>query len=329
MPHQHYDVIIIGTGAGGGTMARALAPTGARILILERGASVPIEPENWSAEAVWTQLRYRPAEQWVDERGEAFTPYTHYNIGGNTKFWGSVLYRLRAEDFAATEHQDGISPAWPIDYATLAPYYDRAGGRLVHGAVGDHRAGAGSCRISRACAALRAAGRAARRFLSPLPLGLMTVPGGCVLCARWSFPCRIRRRRREVCCVEAGAPPNTLSRAAAIAAHRSGGAGRQAVAIPGIGQRATADQMFLPGAVVQRQLPRVASSSIRAGSQTPQAWSAHATWRTWRYAPGVGGDQRTTFRDRRDQRFLSAARDSMPLGQIQSQGRTQAAMATC
>ena len=121
-----YDIIIIGTGAGGGTMARALAGTGARILVIERGDFVPLEAENWSPAAVWQDLRYRAQERWLDEDGREFSPYIHYGVGGNTKFWGSVLYRLRREDFQATEHADGISPAWPIDYDTLAPYYDRA-----------------------------------------------------------------------------------------------------------------------------------------------------------------------------------------------------------
>ena len=131
MRTERYDIIIIGSGAGGGTMAQALAETGARILILERGDFVPQEEENWSPEAVWRHLRYRTNERWLDERGGEFLPYTHYCVGGNTKFWGSVLYRLRREDFQAVEHVDGVSPAWPIDYETLEPYYERAE-RLYH-----------------------------------------------------------------------------------------------------------------------------------------------------------------------------------------------------
>jgi choline dehydrogenase-like flavoprotein len=131
MSVNQYDVVIIGSGAGGGTMALALADSGARILIVERGDAVPQEDENWSPEAVWKHLRYRTKEQWFDGAGEPFRPYTHYGVGGNTKFWGSVLYRLRCDDFRAIEHADGVSPAWPIDYDTLAPYYDRAE-RLYH-----------------------------------------------------------------------------------------------------------------------------------------------------------------------------------------------------
>ena len=85
-----------------------------RILLLERGGEVPSEPENWSPAAVWKDLRYRTTERWVDADGVEFQPYTHYNVGGNTKYWGSVLYRLRREDFDDIEHRDGVSPAWPI-----------------------------------------------------------------------------------------------------------------------------------------------------------------------------------------------------------------------
>ena len=94
MTSPGFDVIIIGTGAGGGTMARALAPTGASILLVERGTAVPREDANWDPVAVWKTLKYRTTEQWRDRSGRDFTPYTHYNLGGNTKFWGAVLYRL-------------------------------------------------------------------------------------------------------------------------------------------------------------------------------------------------------------------------------------------
>jgi choline dehydrogenase-like flavoprotein len=108
MQTDSYDIVIIGSGAGGGTMAHALARSGRRILVLERGGFVPREEENWSPEAVWKQLRYRADDRWTDARGEVFLPYTHYGVGGNTKFWGSVLYRLRREDFQEVEHVDGV-----------------------------------------------------------------------------------------------------------------------------------------------------------------------------------------------------------------------------
>lgn len=216
-----YDVVIIGSGAGGGTMARALAPSGARVLVVERGRAVPQEPENWNAEAVWKHLRYQTTERWLDATGAEFRPYTHYAVGGNTKFWGSVLYRLRREDFQAVEHADGLSPAWPIDYDSLAPYYERAEQiYAVHGADGadptapprgpfphppiPHAPGMASL-----VRALEAQGL----HPSPLPLGLLRPgePGGCILCNTCnSFPCRIHAKSdAEVCGIEpALAHPN-------------------------------------------------------------------------------------------------------------------------
>ena len=137
MWRDHYDVVVIGSGAGGGTLAYALANTPARILIVERGDFIPQEDENWDPEAVWKHLRYQTRELWLDANGREFPPYSHYNVGGNSKFWGSVLYRLRREDFQDLKHLDGLSPAWPIDYDTLEPYYDRAEQLYrVHGEAG-------------------------------------------------------------------------------------------------------------------------------------------------------------------------------------------------
>jgi choline dehydrogenase-like flavoprotein len=206
-----YDVIIIGSGAGGGTMARALADSGARILVIERGTAVPQEQENWSPEAVWKHLRYRAKDRWLDANGNEFHPYTHYGVGGNTKFWGSVLYRLRREDFQAVEHADGVSPAWPIDYDTLAPYYSRAEELYhVHGAVGDDptepdRGPYPYAPIphSPGMETIIARLRQMRLHPSPLPLGLINPgeAGGCQLCNTCnSFPCRIHAKSdAEVC----------------------------------------------------------------------------------------------------------------------------------
>jgi choline dehydrogenase-like flavoprotein len=80
----HYDVIIIGTGAGGGTLAYALAPTGKRILVLERGGYLPREKENWDTKAVFTDARYKAQEAWLDKDGVEFHPGIHYFVGGNT-----------------------------------------------------------------------------------------------------------------------------------------------------------------------------------------------------------------------------------------------------
>ena len=126
MNNNHYDVIIIGTGAGGGTLAYALAGTGKRILLLERGPYVPREKDNWSTRAVNLEGKYNTKEPWYDKDGEPLHPHTNYFVGGNTKFYGAALFRLRKEDFGELRHHGGRSPAWPISYDELEPYYTQA-----------------------------------------------------------------------------------------------------------------------------------------------------------------------------------------------------------
>ncbi|MGA2451361.1 MAG: GMC family oxidoreductase [Polyangiaceae bacterium] len=123
---RQYDVIIIGTGAGGGTLAHALAGTGKRILMVERGDYVPREKENWSTRAVNLEARYQTKDVWRDRQGKPLHPHTNYCVGGNTKFYGAALFRLRREDFGEIRHHGGISPAWPITYDELEPYYTKA-----------------------------------------------------------------------------------------------------------------------------------------------------------------------------------------------------------
>ncbi|MHB8624363.1 MAG: GMC family oxidoreductase [Sulfuricaulis sp.] len=120
------DVIIIGSGAGGGTLARALAPSGLSILILERGNYLPRELDNWNAETVFNTHRYHTDEQWLDGSGRRFNPVTGYHVGGNTKFYGAAILRRRLADFSVRRHVDGETPAWPIGYDDLAPYYAQA-----------------------------------------------------------------------------------------------------------------------------------------------------------------------------------------------------------
>ncbi len=121
-----YDIIIIGSGAGGGTLAYKLAPSGKTILILERGDYIPKERENWDAREVFTKGRYRTTEMWYDQNDKPFSPYTHYAVGGNTKMYGAALFRLRESDFQETKHFGGTSPAWPIGYDTFEPFYTEA-----------------------------------------------------------------------------------------------------------------------------------------------------------------------------------------------------------
>src|SRR6266496_1530044 len=133
-----YDVIIIGTGAGGGTLAYRLAPSGLRILLLERGDYIRREPENWDSREVITKARYKTHEKWIDKDGQQFHPGQHYYVGGQTKFYGSILFRLRETDFGEVRHHGGISPAWPLSYSDLEPYYAEAEQLyFVHGAAGE------------------------------------------------------------------------------------------------------------------------------------------------------------------------------------------------
>ena len=135
---EHFDVVIIGSGAGGGTLARVLAPTGLRILVIERGDWLPQEPENWDAEAVFQQGRYLSKDTWTDKHGKPFQPGSHYFVGGATKMYGAHHFRLRARDFEELVHIDGISPAWPLRYSDFEPWYQKAEEMYhVHGLRGE------------------------------------------------------------------------------------------------------------------------------------------------------------------------------------------------
>jgi choline dehydrogenase-like flavoprotein len=133
-----YDAIIIGTGAGGGTLALHLAQAGKNILILERGSFMPQEKLNWDTSAVFLDNRYHTKEVWQDKDGKPLHPQQAYFVGGQTKVYGAAMFRMRAEDFGVIQHKGGISPAWPISYADLEPYYTRAEELFhVHGDLGD------------------------------------------------------------------------------------------------------------------------------------------------------------------------------------------------
>jgi choline dehydrogenase-like flavoprotein len=123
---ENYDVIIIGTGAGGGTLAHALASSGKRILLLERGDFLPREMDNWDPKPVFVDGKYISKDEWFDRDGKPFQPQVHYFVGGATKLYGAALYRLRPEDFGEIKHASGISPAWPLSYDDFEPWYSRA-----------------------------------------------------------------------------------------------------------------------------------------------------------------------------------------------------------
>ncbi|MFF2102671.1 GMC oxidoreductase [Streptomyces sp. NPDC058202] len=219
---QQYDVIIIGTGAGGGTLAHRLAPTGKRVLILERGGYLPRERDNWESTAVFVKGKYRAPEFWYDKHGEQFPPEVNYYVGGNTKFYGAALFRLRPEDFGEIRHHGGISPAWPIGYDDLEPYYTQAEHLyLVHGHHGEDP-GEGPASAQYAHPPVRHEPRIQqlsddleKHGLHPfhLPIGVnltQDAEGGaangsvCIRCNRVDgFPCLVRGKAdAEVICVE-------------------------------------------------------------------------------------------------------------------------------
>ncbi|HEY6317732.1 MAG TPA: GMC family oxidoreductase [Acidimicrobiia bacterium] len=123
---EHYDVIVIGSGAGGGTLVHTLAASDQRILLLERGDFLPREMQNWDPQSVFVDGRYISPDTWYDGDGHPFQPQVHYYVGGATKLYGAALYRLRPQDFGELRHVDGVSPAWPLGYDDFEPWYSKA-----------------------------------------------------------------------------------------------------------------------------------------------------------------------------------------------------------
>ena len=349
---ESFDVIVIGSGAGGGTLAHALAKTDARILVIERGEPVPCEDENWNPSAVWRQLRYRADEQWLDAQGHEFRPYTHYAVGGNTKFWGSVLYRLRREDFGEIEHAEGVSPAWPITYDTLAPYYDLAE-RLfhVHGQHGDDPTEpargpfpfppvAHQPRVAEIVEGLR------RQGLHPsyLPLGLLR-PGeadGCILCNTCnSFPCKLRfKSDADVCCIEpaiaranvtlwTGTRATRLltdpagTRVEAVEISRHGETSRVAAPLIVVSCGAVNSAALLLRSATDKHPHGLANSSGLVGRR----YMAHLATMLQGFHPTKKNP--TVFQKTVgiNDFYLRGPDSRYPLGSIQSQGRTHAEMA--
>jgi choline dehydrogenase-like flavoprotein len=128
---NHYDVIVIGSGPGGASVAHKLAPSGKRILLLERGDYLPRTRANWNAQAVFVDAIYQAKETWYGRNGASFHPGLHYFVGGNSKVYGAALFRMRERDFEEVRHRDGLSPAWPLKYDAFEPYYAEAE-RLFH-----------------------------------------------------------------------------------------------------------------------------------------------------------------------------------------------------
>ena len=190
-PDGAFDIVIVGSGMGGGTLAYALRNAGASVLLVERGDFIPRERENWSTDAIFVDGRYKADERWQSSDGRWYQPGLTYAVGGNTKVYGASLPRFRHTDFGSVQHADGVSPAWPFTYDDLATHYAAAEAIFgVHGepesglpdraepfphAPVDHEPG-----VREIAARLSAAGFTP----SHLPLGIDLRPGGrCIRCA--------------------------------------------------------------------------------------------------------------------------------------------------
>jgi choline dehydrogenase-like flavoprotein len=352
MHAERFDIIIIGSGAGGGTMARELAGTGARILVLERGQRVPREPENWDPAAVWGDLRYRTRERWIDDQAREFAPYTHYNVGGNTKFWGAVLYRFRREDFGELAHEEGVSPAWPIDYDTLAPYYDRAERMYeVHGdATGDPteppRGGYPFPAVPHAPNMSRLSSRLRELGLHPssLPLGVRRTgePGGCVLCRTCnSFPCQLGAKSdAEVCGIDVAAHAGNVTlrtgatvlrlftnpqgtRVNAVEVDEDGDRRRIEAGLVIVSCGAINSAALLLRSAGDRHPQGLANSSGLAGRN----YMAHLATMMQGFSPWRVNEDEFQKTLAINDFYLPGPGRPFPLGQIQSQGRTDPIMA--
>jgi len=219
---MHYDLIVIGSGPGGASLLHRLAPTGKKILMLERGEYLPRERENWDAKTVFVDGKYQAKDTWYDKHDKPFAPGLHYWVGGNSKVYGAALFRLRERDFDEITHEDGISPAWPLKYDDFEPYYAQAEKLFhVHGQRGEdptepwsstpfpHAPVSHEAAVERLSEGLKAAG------LNPfhLPLGILldedkhgkaTPTSVCIRCNAFDgFPCLLNGKAdAQVVCVD-------------------------------------------------------------------------------------------------------------------------------
>ena len=120
------DLIIVGSGVGGASLAAALAPSGLKIIVLEKGERILPTPEARDDVAIFQRGHFAPTEKWMGSDGTPFVAGNYYAVGGNSKFYGAVMYRYRETDFLPRAHLQGSSPGWPMRYADLEPWYGKA-----------------------------------------------------------------------------------------------------------------------------------------------------------------------------------------------------------
>ena len=226
---NHFEVVIIGSGAGGGTLARCLVEQGRKVLLLERGEFLPREPQNWDPVEVFQNNRYVSSDLWRDKSGKEFQPGSHYFVGGATKVYGAAHFRLRERDFEEVEHCDGISPAWPLRYDEFEPYYAKAEVMYhVHGLRGEdpteppasgpypHAPIAHEPRMQQLVDGLRSAGLHPFHAPTGVDLDESNLPfSACVKCNRCDgFPCLVHAKGdAEIMAVRPGlaAPGDNLT----------------------------------------------------------------------------------------------------------------------
>lgn len=211
---NNFDVVIVGSGVGGGVSALNLAKNGASVLILERGGQLPREDDNWDIGAVFHRKKYTAHDVWYDKDDQPFRPAVYYYIGGCSKFFGASMVRLRERDFESLEHEEGTSPAWPIRYSDLAPYYDKAETLFsVRGKLGTdpteppHKQDYPFPPIGHENHIESLVLRMQRQGLKPFPLPQSILPspqGNCIRCGTCDgFPCKVDSKGdAEICAVK-------------------------------------------------------------------------------------------------------------------------------
>ena len=276
------DIAIVGSGMGGGTLAYALRNRGAKILIVERGDYLPREPENWSPRELFVAKRYRTTDPFLDGSGKPFRPSIYYVVGGCTKVYGAALPRFRREDFGVLESEDGVSPAWPVGYDELEPYYAEAE-RLfrVHGTAGsDPIEGARSTpfpypAVPHEPVIADVADSFERQGLRPfpLPLGIDLREGGtCIRCKTCDgFPCQVLAKSDAEICVTAPAlesPNVSMMTGARAVALRTDPTGRRVIGLD-IDMDGTRRTVIASTYVVAAGAINSAALLLRSASDTP------------------------------------------------------------
>ena len=119
-----YDVIVVGSGAGGGSVAYKLVLAGKRVLLIEKGPFLPRNASTLDVRQVFIDGVFKNRVTWLDGNGHHFIPGEFYNVGGKTKWYGAALFRFRPCEFEAEPEFDLLG--WPFGYEELKPYYDEA-----------------------------------------------------------------------------------------------------------------------------------------------------------------------------------------------------------